>query len=205
CKNGPFRGKSCRTCPHKSNCKYFWDITKSERDMKLYVENEKHDGYVRDGCVYRNEIDIYDKMSVQIRYANNVVVNYSLTTYSPYEGWQIGFNGTRGRLDAAKNIPWLTPAETGTSPGSDQIIYSSLHGEREDITVQRQAGSHGGADQAMLKDLFSPGTRSDKSAGTRDGALSLLIGVAARKSIETGQLIKIRDLTDIPLMARRPD
>lgn len=201
----PFRGDNCRTCNHQNTCSFYWNIHSSPTDVGLYVNNEKQDGYIRDNCLYRKSIDIYDKMSVQIRYANNVVVNYSLTTYSPYEGWQIGFNGTRGRLDAAKNIPWLTPAETGTSPGSDQIIYSSLHGEREDITVQRQAGSHGGADQAMLKDLFSPGIRSNKSAGTRDGALSLLIGVAARKSIETGQLIKIRDLTDISLMARRPD
>ena len=75
--------------------------------MKLYVDNEQHDGYIRDGCVYRHEIDIYDKMSAQIRYANNTVANYSLTTYSPFEGWRIAFNGQKGRIEAWLDIPWM--------------------------------------------------------------------------------------------------
>jgi predicted dehydrogenase len=194
-----FRGNNCRTCTHKKTCGFYWDINSSATDVGMYVNNEKQDGYIRDNCLYRKSIDIYDKMSVQIRYANNVIVNYSLTTYSPYEGWQIGFNGVKGRLDAAKNIPWL-PSDTG----NDQIIFSSLNDKREDIIVPHKPGSHGGADQEMLKDIFTNKTRSQKTAGTRDGALSLLIGVAARKSIETGKLIKIKDLTDIPLFARRP-
>ena len=61
----------------------------------------------RDGCVWSNEIDIYDKMSAQIIYANGVTVNYSLTTYSPYEGWQIAFNGFNGRLETWEDIPCL--------------------------------------------------------------------------------------------------
>lgn len=199
-----FRGDNCRTCIHKTSCGFYWDINSSPTDVGLYVNNEKQDGYIRDNCLYRKSIDIYDKMSVQIRYANNVVVNYSLTTYSPYEGWQIGFNGVKGRLDAAKNIPWLPKGAEDSGMGSDQIIYSSLQGKREDIDVPRKAGSHGGADQEMLKDIFSSERSSSKSAGTRDGALSLLIGVAARKSIETGQVIKIKDLTDIPLLKQRP-
>ena len=81
--NGPFRGKNCRSCEHKNDCKYYWDITKSQRDMKLYAENEHHDGYLRDGCVYRHEIDIYDKMSANSKYANKAVVNYPLTHLQP--------------------------------------------------------------------------------------------------------------------------
>ena len=51
--------------------------------MKVYVANEMHDGYIRDNCVWREEIDIFDKMAVQVKYANDVQVSYSLTTYSP--------------------------------------------------------------------------------------------------------------------------
>ncbi len=43
------------------------------------------------------------------------------------------------------------------------------------------------------------------AAGTRDGAMSILIGIAARNSIESGKPVKISDLTDIELMAKRPD
>jgi len=78
--NNSFRGDHCRGCPRKTKCKFFWDITKNDHLMNLYVANEHHDGYIRDNCVWRKEIDIYDKMAVQIRYANNVTVSYSLTT-----------------------------------------------------------------------------------------------------------------------------
>ncbi|MEL6654667.1 MAG: Gfo/Idh/MocA family oxidoreductase, partial [Bacteroidota bacterium] len=105
--NGPFRGDNCRTCDHKKECKFHWDITKSERSMRLYTDNEQYDGYVRDNCLFRHEINIYDKMSAQIKYANDVIVNYSLTTYSPFEGWRIAFNGMDGRLEAWLDIPYF--------------------------------------------------------------------------------------------------
>lgn len=98
--NGPFRGNNCRDCAHTKACDYYWDITKNKFLMDLYVNNEEHDGYIRDNCLFRDEINIYDKMSAQIKYANEVLVNYSLTTYSPFEGWRIAFNGTEGRLEA---------------------------------------------------------------------------------------------------------
>ena len=55
--------------------------------MDLYVANEKYDGYLRDGCVFKNDVNIFDKMAATIRYKNGVQVAYSLTTYSPYEGY----------------------------------------------------------------------------------------------------------------------
>ena len=81
--NNPFRSTNCRDCPFQQECDFHWDITRSEHYVKLYVENEKYDGYHRDDCVWRHEIDIYDKMGVQARYANGVQLTYSLTTYSP--------------------------------------------------------------------------------------------------------------------------
>ena len=72
---GPFRGPNCRSCEHKSDCNYYWDITKSEHDMNLYVAHEEEDGYIRDNCLFRKEINIYDKMAASIRYANAVQVS----------------------------------------------------------------------------------------------------------------------------------
>jgi len=111
-KNGKFRGKNCRSCEHKKECSFYWDITKDQHMMDLYVANEHHDGYLRDGCVFREDIDIPDKMSAQIKYANGVVVNYSLTTYSPYEGWKIAFNGKNGRIETWEDIPYLEKTST---------------------------------------------------------------------------------------------
>ena len=96
-KNGPFRATNCRNCPHTKKCD-FNDITANERLIRLYVDNEKYDGYHRDGCVFRNDINIFDKMAATIKYKNGVQVS-SLTAYSPYEGYRIA-NGTKGRMDA---------------------------------------------------------------------------------------------------------
>ena len=79
---------------------------KRQKTCDLYVKNEKHDGYIRDNCLFREDIDIYDKMSAQIKYKNDIIVNYSLTTYSPFEGWRIAFNGSEGRIEASLDIPY---------------------------------------------------------------------------------------------------
>jgi len=114
-KNNSFRGTKCRGCEFKDKCKFYWDMTKDARLMSLYAENEKYDGYLRDGCVWSNEIDIYDKMSAQIIYANGITANYSLTTYSPYEGWKIAFNGMKGRIDTWEDIPFLQKVQEDQS------------------------------------------------------------------------------------------
>ena len=75
-KNGKFRGENCRMCSHKSECNYYWDITKDSFLTKLYVDNYKYDKYNRDGCVFANDVNIYDKMAAPIKYKNGVQVSY---------------------------------------------------------------------------------------------------------------------------------
>ena len=133
-KNGPFRSKTCRGCPHASSCDFYWDITKNKHLYQLYVENEKYDGYHRDGCVFREEIDSYDKMAVQIRYKNQVQVSYSLTTYSPYEGYRIAFNGTEGRLEAwiKEKQPWEEKEEDEEEDDDDSTTKSRRQSKEDD-------------------------------------------------------------------------
>ncbi|WP_257669147.1 Gfo/Idh/MocA family protein [Parapedobacter tibetensis] len=218
--NGPFRGKSCRSCPHKQECAYYWDITKDAHSMKLYVAHEEHDGYIRDGCVYRNEIDIYDKMSAQIKYANKVVVNYSLTTYSPFEGWRIAFNGHKGRIEAWLDIPWmkndhldqedLHAAEMNQTKQEDMIqeplvLYKNWS-DYKVIQVASERSGHGGGDRRLHDKIFKNKEAPDPfghAAGVRDGVMSVLIGIAARKSIDANAPVKIASLTDLKPMPKR--
>jgi len=196
-KNGPFRSKSCRGCPHASSCDFYWDITKNDYLTKLYVDNEKYDGYLRDGCVFREEIDSFDKMAVQIRYKNKVQVSYSLTTYSPYEGYRIAFNGTEGRLEA-----WIKESQPWEEKNEDELVLVKNFGERSIIPVPHGLGGHGGGDTRLKDKLFLDPNQADpwrQSAGSRDGAMSCLIGIAARHSIEQGKAIRIQDLTTIAL------
>jgi len=217
--NGPFRGENCRSCSHKKECKFYWDITKSKRNMDLYVNNEQHDGYVRDSCLFREDINIYDKMSAQIKYANEVVVNYSLTTYSPFEGWRIAFNGMDGRIEAWLDIPYneksdlsqaeLHAKEMDQSPDDVNFKPLIVHNnwkEHKTVMVSSERGGHGGGDKRLHDKIFRNPDNPDPlkhSAGIRDGAMSILIGVAARKSIEAGKPIKIAELTDLQPRAKR--
>ncbi len=219
-KNNSFRGENCRSCEHKKSCKFYWDMTKEDSDMKLYADNEKYDGYVRDSCVFRKDIDIYDKMSAQIKYANGVMVNYSLTTYSPYEGMRIAFNGFDGRIDAWDGIPWEKEtkgkqselhiqemAQDDDAMDFEEIYMTKNFEEYEQIKVLRERRGHGGGDKRLQNRIFVDPNDPDllkHGAGSRDGAMSILIGIAARKSIEENRTVRIEELTDLKTYAVRP-
>lgn len=222
-KNNSFRGTKCRGCQYKDQCKFYWDINKDQRLVDLYVKNEQHDGYIRDGCVWRNEIDIFDKMSAQIIYANGVVANYSLTTYSPYEGWQIAFNGTEGRIETWEDIPYLQKAPDDQaarhavemSDADDAIanefreilVMDNFKQNYEIFTTPKIKGGHGGGDIRMQRRIFVDKNDNPHHvmAGTREGAMSILIGIAARKSIALKRPVKIAELTDLVPMPSRHD
>jgi len=176
--------------------------------MRLYVDNEKYDGYIRDNCLFREEINIYDKMSAQVKYKNNVQLNYSLTTYSPYEGWRVAFNGTEGRIEAWQDIPYFQNVSVDQAEmharemdqsgeeavHADPIILHKLREKFETVNVPTSRAGHGGGDERLHDKIFKYPDMPDPyklSAGLRDGAMSILIGIAARKSIETGEPIKI--------------
>jgi len=214
-RNNKFRGVNCRNCAYTSQCKFYWDIKKDQTACKLYVENEKYDGYIRDNCLWREDIDIFDKMAVQIKYANNVQVSYSLTTYSPYEGWRIAFNGKEGRLESWEDIPWrrqelinqgaLHAAEmnqqgSAASRYDEIFLMNNFNPEYQMIKVEASRGGHGGGDQRLQDKIFRNPAMADPykhAAGSRDGAMSCLIGIAARKSIDENRIVKIEELTDI--------
>jgi predicted dehydrogenase len=214
-KNNKFRGANCRSCAYTDKCQYYYDITKNDHYMKLYVANEKYDGYIRDNCLWRDEVDIYDKMAVQIKYANNVQVSYSLTTYSPYEGWRIAFNGTNGRLESWLDLPWrkddkinqagLHAAEMNQKDKGkveyDEIFWmENFAKEHEIIQVRASKGGHGGGDTRLQDKIFRNPDMEDPykhAAGSRDGVMAAIIGIAARKSIEEKRPVKIEELIDI--------
>jgi predicted dehydrogenase len=213
-------GVNCRSCDEKTTCPFYWDITKAKTEYNLYAKHEKYDGYIRDNCLFRPEINIYDKMNVSVKYTNNVILNYMLTTYSPWEGWRVAFNGTEGRLEAFLDIPYLEEVQvsqeelhaaemdqTGdTEVIQKPIILHKLWGEQEVIKVDYSRGGHGGGDERLHDQIFRHNQAQDEykhMAGTRDGAMSILIGVAARNSIETRQPIQIGNLTTLkPRMKR---
>jgi len=192
--NGDYRSTRCMECPHKSECPYYWDITTNEHMMNLYVKAESADGYIRDRCLYNKEINIWDTMSVQVRYHTDTLLNYSLNACMPYEGFLVGFNGTKGRLDAREyhSQPWEVDHLA-------DIRVTKLFDKTRTFTVPKGGPGHWGADDKM-QDMIFRGPIADplgQTAGSRAGALSIMIGVAARRSIEQEQPMFIEELVKI--------
>ncbi len=193
-RNNSFRSTHCRVCPYKQQCKFFWDIMlqKNERMVEMYVNCESEDGYLRDGCVWAENTNIYDTMSVRVRYENDAVLTYTANTYQPFEGASVSFMGTKGRLD--------TRGYGGGGHRFSELRLTPSFGQSEivrDLEPRRQGG-HGGSDTSIQDLIFRNQPDPDPlnlRADMRAGAMSSLIGIAAYRSIERGgENIKIKDL-----------
>jgi predicted dehydrogenase len=193
-RNGPFRGTRCRGCAHASACDYHLDIAKKPWLEMLYEAPSAEDGYFRDACVFREEIDIFDTMSAAIRYRNGVQVAYSLNTFMPIEGYQLAFNGHRGRIEVhqRERQPWPIPEH-------DEVVVMRNFGKAERISIAHEPGGHFGGDPALQKMLFglTAGDPLGQRADARAGALSVLCGIAAVESADNGRPFKVR-LPELP-------
>jgi hypothetical protein len=122
------------------------------------------------------------------------------------------FNGTKGRLE-------IDVTEQAYVSGSDRdhnisrnvqggsthevlepttLLYRPHWGEPQKIELlETNKGGHGGADDILLKDVFSSNPPADplkRAACHQDGALSILTGIAANRSMATGLPVNIREL-----------
>jgi predicted dehydrogenase len=190
-KNGPFRSTNCRPCEHKTKCQYYFDMTRNPELMGLYANAESADGYLRDGCVFKEDVDIFDTMNAIVKYSNGVTMSYSLNAFMPQEGYRLAFNGTNGRLEIRdhERQPWKPERLT-------EIYLTKNFGQRTIIEVPAVTEGHGGAD-TILRDLVFRNTSVPahlRLPGSRAGAMSCLTGIAARKSCDSGQPVTIGSL-----------
>jgi len=190
--NGPFRGSRCKGCPHADVCEFYLDIGADPWLVSLYEAPAAEDGYVRDACVYREDIDIYDTMTAVILYANDVQVSYSLNAFMPVEGYQLAINGTHGRIEVRMFEKQAFDAPTG----SDEVLVLGTDRSVERIRVEHGTGGHFGGDPLLQRALFTPEFEdaAGQRSGSRAGALSVVTGVAATLSAETGQPVDILPL-----------
>jgi predicted dehydrogenase len=193
-KAGPFRSTNCRPCPHKSKCEYHFDITRNRQMMDLYVAAESADGYLRDGCVFKDDVDIFDTMNAVVRYSNGVTMSYALNAFMPIEGYRLAFNGTKGRLEVRdyERQPW--------DPGEETEMHLIKNfAQRTKVAIPTATGGHGGGD-TILRDLVFRGRQVPahlQLPSSRAGAMSCLTGIAARKSCDSGARVSISDLVKL--------
>jgi len=174
-------------------------MEENEQLKALYLDAEHEDNYYRDQSVFSDGITIEDTLSVLVKYQNQVQMTYSLNAYLPWEGLNVVFNGSRGRLE-------MKLVEMSyVNAGGDRENEGSL--ESCDITVFPMfaapfkadfnigAGGHGGGDNAMLADLFGePGNDPLKRAADhRAGAMSILTGIAGNISMQQQRPVQFKE------------
>ena len=166
----------------------------------LYLDAEHEDGYIRDKSVFSEEISIEDTMGVLVRYKNNAILTYSLNSYLPLEGLRVGFNGSKGRIEMEVfENSYVNAGGDKANEGalkSKKIMVYPMFGAPYEAEVTEGKGGHGGGDPVLLNDIFGVPVEDKfhRAANQVDGAMSILTGVAANKSIASGMPVKIDDL-----------
>ena len=178
------------------------DMENNEQLKTMYLDAEEDSGYIRDRSVFGDDISIEDTMGVLVKYDNNAMLTYSLNSYMPWEGYNVCINGSKGRIEYrvteksyinAGGEPGVEGATTGKS-----IVVQPMFGRPYEVEVEHKAGGHGGGDVVMLEEIFGDRDPSQdefkRAAGVADGCASIITGIAANKSIASGQAVRIKDL-----------
>ncbi|MFW5732313.1 MAG: Gfo/Idh/MocA family oxidoreductase [Planctomycetota bacterium] len=203
------RTERCTTCPHRDgDCPFVLKLEESDNLKEMYLDNEDEDGYFRDRCVFGEAIDIWDNMSVSVKYAGGAVMNYFLHTYSPWEGYQIAFNGSQGRIEhGSTQFSYISGEQESMAPGQikREGQYTTIMPHFKDakdfesVEIRKSEGGHGGGDPVLLADIFAENPPADplhRKANQYDGAMSILVGIAGYHSIDQSKPVRIPDLLD---------
>ncbi len=195
------RAERCLDCPESSKCSFYLDLQAHVDMQQLYLDQEAYDGYFRDRCVFSELIDIEDTMNVLVSYNTGAKMAYSLNAFSPWEGFLVCFNGSKGRLER-KEVHSSYVSGDGKTPhrvAQDQSYIRVYPHFKQPYSIEewKGEGGHGGGDPILLDDLFHPKPKPDKylrAADQRSGAYSILTGVAANRAMATKQIVNIAEL-----------
>lgn len=177
------------------------DLSANEELREMYLEAEEDSGYIRDRSVFSDDISIEDTLGVTVKYETGTILTYSLNAYMPWEGFNVSFNGSKGRIEMKViEKSYINAGGDKTDEGAavlQSIQVYPMFGEPYEVIVEQEAGGHGGGDPRLLDDLFGEAKEEDpwnRAATHVDGILSILTGIAANHSIASGKAVAIDEL-----------
>lgn len=190
------------------------DMRADEKMRGMYLEQEHYDGYRRDKDVFDEGITIEDNLALIVDYAGGATMSYSLNAHSPWEGYTVAVNGTKGRAEltvverggvitdeAGRTIvdPSARPdlvAANESRPETERLVVQKHFEPAHEVEIGGESGGHGGGDERLLNDVFS-GAADDPlglTADWTDGVRSVVVGIAGNRSLATRQPVQISDL-----------
>lgn len=184
------KGGNCPNCPEFKKCKFSIDLNDDVPGQfagipdfyrRMYVEAKKHDGYVRDACVFHRDSDIPDTYNVLTTYPGNVFFSYTAVFYAPYEDRRFIVQGTKGRMEVSQHHRSIR-------------VLSLDSGEEFTRVIPSESGGHGGADVNLMKSLFQDSKESSQQATAEDGYWSVAIADGANRSIRSGKQVKLESI-----------
>ncbi|MDR4887178.1 Gfo/Idh/MocA family oxidoreductase [Fredinandcohnia sp. QZ13] len=192
----------CGTCDVRDKCDYYvrWnprEFSEVVEDDHLNMGEHKDNTYTNyrpDACIFDSEINIEDTYTATVKYNKGALLSYSINFSTPFEGYRLAINGTKGRIEtqefhAPSRVPFEVPEQT--------IDFYPLFGSKEIIHVVKTAGGHGGGDPILIHDLYQgidPRRHYEILAGAEAGAYSIALGEAVWKSVQEHKPISINQL-----------
>jgi predicted dehydrogenase len=191
-------------------------VDKNEWLSRLYgPQAQAVDGYVRNRSVFDAGITTEDTLGLVVEYEGGALLTYSLTAHSPWEGYRVVVNGTRGRAElevvergsvefTADGAAILDPSATEVfakdpvRPIGERLVVQRHWERAEERPIVRGGGGHGGGDALLLASVFAPSAEPDplgRAAGYVDGVRASSVGYAGNRSLETGNPVRIKDLS----------
>ncbi|UCH25718.1 MAG: Gfo/Idh/MocA family oxidoreductase [Trueperaceae bacterium] len=184
-------------------------LDQNESLKGLYLDAEAETGYLRDRNVFGESITIEDVLCVTARYRSGALLSYHLVAFCPWEGMRVAITGDKGRveLEVIESVEQVEvdQAELDVSASKSGFKRSRLtvfpmFAPPYEVSIPAAEGGHGGADPLMLEQLFSPSPPEDpleRAASHLAGAASILLGIAANRSLETRSLVRVDELLQL--------
>lgn len=182
----------CLKC--KERCPYYFNIDRTPH-REVYLNCEDADGYKRDKCIFSDEIDIEDTISISVQYSGGALLTYSLNAHCPYEGHVFTFNGSEGRLEVVSTYRSSTTSYSQENSTTSIRVYNR-RGEIIDYQLPASgSGGHGGADVRLREALFRgmPEDPLQQFADTWAGMMSIGIGMAANVSMKENRRVALKE------------
>ncbi|WNR42723.1 Gfo/Idh/MocA family protein [Paenibacillus roseipurpureus] len=184
-------------CPVEKECPYYAPKMYLEREdwagpiLRKIVSNDhskegvlqalKNGPYGR--CVYHCDNNVVDHQVVNLEFANEVTVAFTMCAFTKEGGRSMKLMGTGGqiRADMEKNVI---------------EVSSFITGETTIIDIDAPLGGHGGGDHGIMRDFVRLVSRNGDEVGltgARNSVQSHLMAFAAEKSRLESRVIGIED------------